>query len=223
MNQLTSPVNLIKKSWNIFSKKENLIYFVKIYLPLGILAFLSLFFSYIPALYNYAGSASGNWIQFIYGLLFVLVATFVNLAGIIAISGMLKGEKPGIQAVYNKTRSKYFRFFLLTIVIGLILALGLVLLIIPFILFATWFAFSKYLFVEKGLGIKAALTESKNMVKGKFWKILGRLTVFALFSTLSQMVLSFLPYGVGSVVFDLFGALFILPQFLLFKEVASEK
>lgn len=220
MNQLSSPVSLIKKSWKIFTKKDNLAFLVKIYLPLGILTLLSLPFSYTPSLYNYFDTFSGTVVVSTYNFVFLLVVSFINLAGIVAIIGIVKGDRLEVKKVYQDAWSKYFKFLVLTIVIFLLYLLGLILLIFPFILAVTWLVFSKFLFVEKRIGIRDSLTESKKMVKGMFWKIFGRIAVFAGFSMLSQMVLSVFPYGIGSLVFNLSGALFVLPYYLLYKEVS---
>lgn len=197
-----------------------MVYLIKIYLPLGILTLLSLPFSYVPSLYNYFDTIPGAAVVSTYNLLFLLVVSFINLAGIIAVIGVVKGDRPEIRKVYQEAWSKYFKFLILTIVIFLLYLLGLILLIFPFVLVVTWLAFSRFLFVEKHLGIKASLSESKKMVKGRFWKIFGRIAVFAGFSMLSQIVLSALPYGIGSLAFNLLGALFVLPHYLLYKEVS---
>jgi uncharacterized membrane protein len=79
------------------------------------------------------------------------------------------------------------------------------------------------LIVEGKMGVKESLLESKKLVKGYFWKIFIRLVVFALFSFILQSMLLFIPFGIGTVIFDLCGAFFLLPAFLLYKEVSSEK
>ncbi|KKR63361.1 MAG: hypothetical protein UU02_C0026G0004 [Candidatus Woesebacteria bacterium GW2011_GWA1_40_43] len=92
-------------------------------------------------------------------------------------------------------------------------------LIVPFVLVVIWFAFSKFVMVDKGVGIKVSLLESKGMVKGIFWQVLGRLIIFGLFWFFSQMVLSVLPFGIGTVIYGLCGGLFVIPSFLLYREI----
>jgi hypothetical protein len=222
MEKLTSPFDIIKKSWGIFTKRENLIYLIKIYSPIGFLAVISLAFTYVPLLTKFFETYSGNIVMSIFNFLFAILAIFINLSGIIAVTAIIGGQTPTIESIYKKALSKYLKFLLLTIVVYIIFALGIVLLIVPFILFMTWFAFSMFIYVERGTGIRASLSESKKLVKGRFWKIFVRISAFGLFSVLSQIVLSFLPLGMGTIAYYLIGGLFLLPQILLYKEVTSE-
>jgi len=218
MKKLTSPFALIKKSWNLFTEKENLLILVRIYLPMGIISLITLLPSYIPSLDKFF---SGTVVTTIIYILFIIIGAFVNLAGIIAVSEILKGEKPQAKNIFKISYPKYGKFLLLTIALYLAYALGLILLVAPFVLVITWFAFSKFIIVEKGIGIRASFAESKKNVKGYFWQVLGRILVFGLFSLFVQMILGLLPYELGIVVFSLTGGLFIFPQILLYQEISS--
>lgn len=216
--QLSSPFTIIKQAFEIFTKKENFIFLVKIYLPIGLISVISLLFINIPFLSKFISTPGGNFVMIGLDILLSLIAVFVNLAGIISIIEIEKGNKITVKKVYKISYAKYLKFFLLTLITYFIYALGVVLMVIPFFLFITWFAFSKFAMVESGLGIKASLLQSKKNIKGKFWKILPRIVIFGIFSILCQMALGTLPYGTGSLVFYLCGALFTLPTFLLYKE-----
>jgi len=63
--------------------------------------------------------------------------------------------------------------------------------------------------------------KSKEMAKGNYWKILGRLVIFGLFMIIVEFVLGVIPFGIGSVAVSLCGALFILPTYLLYKEISG--
>lgn len=221
-NNLSSPFTIIRRSFEVFSKKENFIFLVKIYLPIGLISAISLLFINVPFLSKFTSTFAGNVIMISLDILLTLVAVFVNLAGIISIIEIEKGNTATIKDIYKNAYKKYLRFLLLTLVIYLIYAMGLILFVIPFFLFATWFAFSKFFMVEKGLGIKISLLQSRKIIKGKFWKVLIRIIVFGIFPLLCQMALGVLPYGVGTLIFYLCGALFILPTFLLYKELIKD-
>jgi hypothetical protein len=75
--------------------------------------------------------------------------------------------------------------------------------------------------IEKGLGVKQALLKSKELVKGIYWKMLGRLIVFGAFAMIVQMILSVVPYGLGSIISSLCGGLYMLPLYLLYKELSA--
>lgn len=218
---LSSPLTLIKKAFEIFTKKDNTIFLIKIYLPIGIISLISLLFINVPFLTKFISTDTGNFVMIAFDILLTLIAVFVNLVGIVAIIEIEKGNKVAIKEVYKTSSTKYLNFFLLTLLIYLIYGLGLVLLIAPFFLFVTWFVFSKFIMIEDDLGIKASLLQSKKLIKGTFWKVLSRIVVFSIFSLLCQMALGTLPYGIGTLIFYLCGGLFILPTFLLYREIVG--
>lgn len=219
MKKLTSPFTLIKKSLEIFTKKENFLFLIKIYLPVSALSLISLAFVNIPFLSKILDASLGNAVDVVVSILFLIFSVFVSMAGIMAVIRIIDGKNLRVGEVYREAFSRFGIFFLLTITIYLINLLGLVLLIVPFVFVIVWFAFSKFIMVDKGFGIKASLLESKNMVKGIFWKVLGRLLAFGLFWFFSQMALSILPFGIGTVIYGLCGGLFVIPSFLLYREI----
>jgi len=238
MKKFTSPFIFIKRSLDLFFKKENLLFFIQVYLPVGFLAVLMTLFALVPSLNQIFNPATGNSQVVVFPLidkyvgssiavlvtvLTVLVNVFVNLAGILAIKKVVSGEKLNVRATYKETFSKYRTFLALSVVVWLIHTAGLILLLFPFVIVTTWFIFSKFIIVEKRLGVKMSLVESKRLVKGDFWKILLRMVVFYIFFYLTQLLLVSFPYGVGYVTHSLFGALFLLPYFLFYKEVSSAK
>lgn len=223
MQSLRSPFILIKKSWELFSEKKNLIYLLEVYLPIGILSVLSLLFIYVPFLVSFFNTTAGSVVIMIFDILYIFTMIFVNLAGILGIIRIIDGGKLSAKDTLRVASKKYGKFLIFSIVLYLIYALGIVLLVAPFILVVTWFTFAKFITVEKGMGIKSSLLESKTLVKGSFWKVFGRILIFALFSFFSQTILTFLPYGTGSVIYNLFGALFILPFFFLYREISLAK
>lgn len=65
----------------------------------------------------------------------------------------------------------YLRFAGTSVLSGLAIILGLLLLIVPGIILGIMFSLSLYLVVERGLGPVAALKESARLTKGNRWKI----------------------------------------------------
>ena len=101
---------------------------------------------------------------------------------------------------------------------GLIIAGGLILLIIPGIFFSLWYSQTLYLVLEKGIGIKNALKESKKMVVGKLWKLFGRYLVIGIFTALVGMLASIFPYA-GAWFAGFLSPLFLLPTYLMYKDL----
>jgi len=154
-------------------------------------------------------------------ILSLLTSVLVSAAGIIAIGKIVDDKKSTVKEVFLSAKKNYWMFLLLSIVLTIAYGLGFILLIVPGLLVVVWFAFSKFIMIEKGTNIKASLMKSKEMAKGSYWKILGRLVIFGLFMIIVEMALSIIPFGVGSVAASLCGALFILPTYLLYKEISS--
>jgi hypothetical protein len=146
------------------------------------------------------------------------VGVLVTAAGILALGKIVNGEEFSVRNVFSTAWKKYWAFLLISIVIFFLYAFGFVLLIVPGALFAVWFAFSKFIAIEKGTGLKESLLKSKELVKGMYWKILGRLIIFGLFIILIEVILTVIPYGLGSVFSSLLGGLFMLPVYLLYQE-----
>ena len=221
MKKLSSPFQLIKKSVDLFSKKENFLFLIKIYIPVAIFSVLSVAQSYLPDSFKNSNVILLTIVAAVLQLLYLLTGVLVAAAGIIAIGKIVEGKGLLVKETFLSTKKSYWMFLLLSVVLVVVYGLGFVLLIVPGLLFVVWFAFGKFIMIEKGTGIKKSLMESKEMAKGNYWKILGRLAVFGLFMIIVEMALSIIPFGIGTVLASLCGALFILPTYLLYKEISA--
>jgi hypothetical protein len=220
MKKLSSPFKLIKDSFKIFFKKENLRYFALVYIAVTIFQAPSYFQGY------FVNTNSTDFkftpligIVFVIGILNFVVYILTSIAGIFAVKNVVAGKTLDFRSTAIFAWKNGWRFFLLIVLVFLATFGGLILLIIPGIIFGIWFAFAGFIFVDKGLGIKASMGRSRELVKNRFWQVFYRLLVFGLFSGLVNVAASAVPFGVGSVVVTLAGALFILPSYLLYKEL----
>lgn len=218
--KLSSPFQLIKKSVDLFSRKENFLFFIQIYIPVAIFSVLSVAQSYLPDSFKNSNVALLTVVAAVLQLLYLLTSVLVAAAGIIAIGKIVEGSKSSVKEIFTTAKKSYWMFLLLSIILTVAYGLGFILLIVPGLLFVVWFAFSKFIMIEKGTGIKESLLKSKEMAKGSYWKILGRIVVFGLFMIIVEMALSIIPFGIGTVLASLCGALFILPTYLLYKEIS---
>ena len=219
MKKLISPFAQIKIAVDLFSKKENFISLVKIYLPVIFFPILSIAFVYLPFFANNTRTAWFLWLTGVVRILDLFVGLFVMIAAILAIAKVVDGKKVEVSKIFKTAWKNYWKLLLFSLVVGLVCLLGFALLIIPGIILVVWFTFSRFIIIEKGMGIKESLLKSRAMVKGRFWKVLWRVIVFGVFCLLVEIVLSVIPYGIGSVIWTLFGALTILPTYLLYREL----
>jgi hypothetical protein len=219
MKKLSSPFTLIKNAVDIFSKKENVVFLVKIYLPVGFFSLLSVLQDYLPS--SVRNSIWFNVTTGILQIISILVGIFVTASGIMALAKVVGGGELSVMKTFRTAWKKYWIFLLISIVLFLIYLFGFVLLIVPGVLFVVWFAFTKFIAIEKGTGVKESFVKSKELVKGIYWKVLGRLIIFGLFVIAIEAILTVIPYGAGAIIGSLLGGLFMLPTYLLYREISA--
>jgi hypothetical protein len=233
MKPLSSPFKLIKTAFEIFFEKSNFNYFARIYVWL--IPF-QLFFIYQNYFISQQSQAAGSAAAYqvisqyplflavvvIVNLLFMVASFWVDLAGVKAVSGVVNRNSLALKELFNFAKKRLWLFALLSLVTGLLQGLGIILLVIPGVILIVWFAFVKFIFVERETGVRDSLIASRELVKGRFWKVFGRILVFALFALLFQTFFALVPYGVGPVFAQLFSALLIIPHYLLYKELSAK-
>ena len=74
-------------------------------------------------------------------------------------------------ADFWRPQSRFWFYVLATLLYGLIIGVGTLLLIVPGIIFGLMFMFYGYVMIEKGLGPIDALKESKRLTDGVKWKL----------------------------------------------------
>ncbi len=80
-------------------------------------------------------------------------------------------------------------FVLASIVVGIIIFLGFILLIVPGIIWALRYAFVQYLVIDRGLDVSAALKESARITSGHKWQLLGFFLLLVLVNILGAICL----------------------------------
>ena len=223
--QLSGPIILIKNSFRLFFKRENLVFFIEIYVFLVISQAASSFL--LGKLNVYTDIQNGTLpplspqltLAVITGLVFMVINTFFSVSGYEAVRRIVWGQVPDIKATLLTVWKKIWKVAVVSFLWVIIITLGLILLIVPGIIFSIWFKFAIFETLGSDIGIKEAFLNSKNLVAGRFWPVLGRTIAFGLFAGATQMVLSFIPLGYGIMITTLIGALFVLPSCLLYKEL----
>ena len=86
---------------------------------------------------------------------------------------LAKGESVSFNLAFQRALSRFWSYFLCSVVAGLLICLGFFLLILPGIYLSVIFLFAPYINLLDGQGVWDSLRTSKRMVKGDFWKIFG--------------------------------------------------
>lgn len=230
MKTLSSPIDLIKKSFNVFFEKSNFLYFAKIYAWLLPFQLFFLYQNYFVTTQSkemdvtsgFAIIAQYPWFLaavIIVNLVFLFVSFWVELTALTALVKVDAGNLDDVKLTFKEALKKLWPFSLLSILVSLMVGGGLILLIIPGIIFSVWFGFAKYIFVDKKLGVMESIRTSRALVKERFWGVLGRLIVFGLFGILFQLVFALVPLSLGTLITPFFSALLLMPSFYLYREL----
>jgi len=176
---VTGAFELFSKSWNIV--KSNLNVFI-IFALVGLASTL------------YDGFVGDNTID-IQAILNGETVEQDGLSGLLGIATFLavfpqmilylrsaQGKKPSVGEIMSELGSKFFPLLGLLILMGLIIVGGLVLLIVPGIIFIGWFVLAPYVLIDQKLGIIDSLKKSKELSKGYFGAIWTVLLVSVLIS-----------------------------------------
>jgi hypothetical protein len=167
-----------------------------VFIPLGFLSALTDRINEI-----HAESASGVFDLGTVGLIAAVVAQVVTtLLGEVFYAGavgltMRKGEHsppPPLREVAR--RLSYGRLIAVDILLSLIVAIGLVLLIVPGVVFFGWFALAGPIVELEGRGVRAAFARSRQLVRGSLWTVLLVLVPITLASEALAVALFELPH-----------------------------
>ena len=108
-----------------------------------------------------------GFLAFIYG---ILVEGPVQYGVAFAFLKAARGDKLEIKDMFEAFKN-YWNAVLASLFVGVIIVIGLVLLIVPGIIFACKLAFTPYLVVDRKMGVMEAIEESWRMTGGHAWKV----------------------------------------------------
>jgi len=174
-------IDLLKKSFEDYLKKIWRLAGLALFSCLAALAFLPfagltffIVFAYILALRISLNLVLADILLFLVGLfLGAMLGVWSQTAIFFAV---IKDELNFLQALKISWK-KIGSFFWVALLAGLANFAGFLLLIIPGIIFSVWFAFSPYVFVAENLRGIAALKRSRELVRGRWWPVFGRILV----------------------------------------------
>lgn len=177
MNQTFSNKEIIKKSWGIV--KSNL----KIFIPILIIVWLlQMGLSSIQTI------SDNTIITFLLSAISWIINTLITIGLISTFLKFANGEIFNFKSVLDK-KDKFIPYVIGTIYYSLIVFAGIILLIIPGIIWAIRYQFYSYLIIDKGMSPKEALVKSKEMTKGKTLKLLGFGIILFLINLLGVLAL----------------------------------
>jgi uncharacterized membrane protein len=154
-----------------------------------------------------------------------------QLTGLIIIAGDSQGT---VGEAYRKAKPFVWSFLALILITAIFTLLWTLLFIIPGIIFAVSYVFAQFVFLFEGLRFTAALKRSRELVKGHWWAVFGRLVCMWLVYVVVGIVLSMFGKaggegtqgalaGLQMIINFLMGPLYVIYVFLLYRSLAALK
>lgn len=185
----------------------------------------------IPFVLNiFFGAASLPTENLPLSLLKMLLAGFVGIWSGAALYVAI-GEKATVIEAYQRSLVKFLPYFGAYVLVGLIIFGGLVLFIVPGVVFAIWFCLALFAVVfEKDKGFNA-LFKSRAYIKGREFDVLSRIAAFILFYLAVILIASLMIFVFGeatarwltSLLFVFVSPLGIIYLFFIYQSLKKIK
>jgi len=228
--KLKGPIELFKDSWGIYkSRFETLVGISAVPAIAGLLMFL-LGFGMGDKQSNAGFVAGLGFAVFIVAIVGIFLGLWSQVAMLRAIKDNL-----GIKESFNTSLNLVGGYFWVSILTGLAVLGGFILLIIPAFIFAVWYGFGTYVYVIEGTRGWDALKQSKEYVSGNFWAVVGRWFVMGLIMMVLYIPVLILtpmePNAEPSIVANIYVTVYsllatpfvVLYSYLLFQELRQKK
>jgi len=189
---MRNPIDLFKGALTIM--QDNLALFIGILL-------LPIIVSIITTLFT-PSQATGvfDTMEWSVYIAFLLISLVVNVLMYVAIVLAIDNRSMTVMGAYKSAMAFFWSYLGLTIVTGVILFIGFLLLIIPGIILSVWFAFSTFVLVLEKSSITDALRRSREYVRGRWWGVFGRLIAMSLVLVLLSIIISGVLMFIPSVI-----------------------
>lgn len=172
---LISIGDIIKNSWELYKKNFKPLFSYVLWLVLSgaaVAVAVGIMIWFLP-LGILSGIASG-----LLAFAFIVFAALISIAMTRTIAELYNTGKSTANGTMLSTSIKYIiPTFLASLLAGLAIFGGMILLIIPGIIFAIWFAFPMYAIIFDNKKIVESLSFSKSLVSGRWWAVAGRMIV----------------------------------------------
>lgn len=220
LEKFSSATRLLKQSWEIYCSRIKTL--------IGITA-IPVVFSLLTELIIPSKKTSIEF--FILGMMFFLTSVFLWLLVTPTLIFSIK-ENLDLKQSYKKGFKILTLYLWVATLKALIIFAGFILLIIPGFIFSIWFSLAGYILIFEQKRGMSALWRSKDLVSGKFWKVLWRFLVFGVIIFIIAFSLGFL-IGLfrNEQLSDIFGSIFglfitpfsVIYGILIYKNLAEIK
>ncbi len=220
---ILKSIELYKQNINLFVK-----YMLILLIPTGSIAILGAIMGSTSQMVYLYGFGSTLAIYLLLITVGTVASMWISMAFIRTINAKYTNNTPGnIREELLSIKSLIIPAIATYLIMGLIVAGGFILFIIPGILFSIWFAFSIYnIAIEKNKDPIEALRKSKQLVQGRWWEVFWRILApgltFAIIAIIIQGIINWpLNYITESMGENSFAFLFLVSLTAVINVVIS--
>lgn len=141
------------------------------------------------------GESAAAGLTLALNVLLIIVAAWIWIVLAQLTAGIVSGEKMKLEKISETALHRLTAVIVAGLIVSLVQLVGFVLLIVPGVIFSVWYAFAT---IDTALGHHrgvAAMVASRELSRGRFWLVFGRLVGGLLVFGLSYLVLSYLVVG----------------------------
>ncbi len=168
MNKSTKASEIFKQSLSIYQKRF-WTFFLIVLIPLLLNKLISSFAGFLP-----------ENMKLINRGLVSLVTTTITLWGSLSLYQTVQNKNTDLLKIFSKSSKKLLPFLILNLFFDLAVFAGLILLIVPGILFMIWFSLAFWIFVDQDIHGNNALILSKKYMKGNIGYFFKKMTFIIL-------------------------------------------
>lgn len=192
MSNILPIKTVISKAFKLVFKKEYLIKFIIIGIIVTVVTYLT------NLLFNFFYSLSVNNFSPFLIIISLLLSIFLYLYSFSFMLSFIYNfcidvsveTVQNVKTYITKAYKTSFPVLGSMVIFGLIIFGGIILLIIPSLIWGVKYFFTPIISAIEGTKPKEALKESKLLVKGHFWQILLRLVIFYIISSFPGIIIS---------------------------------
>lgn len=178
MNKLPGVFALLGQGWALYKERIWAILsaiIFPVFVSIALVSVFGLFFAVAGGAAIASGKFEYAFVLLPLGMLAFLLFVVFQLMVKVAFYLVLEPNKPRrfLQA-FKESRFLILGFFFVSLIVNAVVFSGLLLLVIPGIIFAIWYSQADYIRLYEGEKGIRAMQKSHWYVRGKFWGVLGR-------------------------------------------------
>ena len=186
---LSTVSDLLASSWNLFVSR----------------GLVTILVSLVPGLFIFVAALVFGILMGVGAAIHIFALSIIGGVGI-AIAALIFGvwgqtatyiamcseKKLSIKEIFKVAWPLSLGFFIINLFLGIIVAGNILWLLIPGFVFALWFSFTPFVYIEEGVKGFDALLKSREYIRGRFWSLAGRNIAIFLIYIILEVVLSIL-------------------------------